>query len=123
MEASKRIKRMKALRASDAKEKATFREGQLNKIIHSGAQVEDLEQHAGWDIILEEYIEKGLHRRRFLGCRASKLIWMQGFQAALDGLLNFIEKKKADKASAMKALEKEEENVEEVNQRVKGQYL
>jgi len=60
-----------------------------------GRWIDELEQLKGWDLIMKEFIDKWLDRERFLGCRAGKLMWIQGFQAALDGLLKFTARKKA----------------------------
>jgi len=61
------------------------------QIFKIGKDLEELLDHPGFNHILDNYVEKGLDRQRFLGCRPGKLMWMQGFQAALDGLLKFID--------------------------------
>ncbi len=63
--------------------------------IMEGNWIEHLEQSEGWELIKREFIDKGLSRKRFLGTRAGKLMWIQGFQAALDGLEEFMKHKKA----------------------------
>ena len=60
-------------------------------LLKIGNDLEGLLDNPGFSHVLDNYIAKGLDRQRFLGCRAGKLMWMQGFQAALDGLLKFID--------------------------------
>ncbi|NIM45834.1 MAG: hypothetical protein GTN80_08215 [Nitrososphaeria archaeon] len=65
-------------------------------------QIEELERSEGWKIIKREIFDKGLNVQRFIGCRSSRLIWMQGFMAALDTILKFIEAKKRIKAQIVR---------------------
>jgi hypothetical protein len=67
-------------------------EDKARQIVHVGEQLEALLENPGFQYVLDNYIAKGLDRQRFLGCRIGKLVWMQGFQAGLDGLLKFIDR-------------------------------
>jgi len=64
-------------------------EDKAREIFQRGKDMEDMLDHPGFKYVLE-WIEKGLARDRFLGCRPGKLLWMQGFQACADGMLKFI---------------------------------
>ena len=70
--------------------KAAEEEKRAAGIVNLGNDLEDLLDHPGFNHILSNYVEKGLDRQKFLGCRPGKLLWMQGFEAALDGLLRYI---------------------------------
>lgn len=65
-------------------------------------QIEELERSEGWKIIKREVFDKGMNIQRFIGCRSSRLIWMQGFMAALDTILKFMEAKKRIKAQIVR---------------------
>lgn len=64
------------------------------KAVLEGDCIEELERSEGWKLIKREIFDKGMNIQRFIGCRSSRLIWMQGFMAALDTMLKFMEAKK-----------------------------
>lgn len=67
-----------------------------------GDWIEELERSDGWKMIKREVFDKGMNIQRFVGCRSSRLIWMQGFMAALDTVLKFMEAKKRIKAKLVR---------------------
>ena len=69
------------------------KEEQRAIIVREAQHIDEMLKSKGWEILNEQYIQKGLSRNRFLGARAGKLLWVQGFQAALDGLENYITSK------------------------------
>lgn len=64
--------------------------------------MEELERSDGWKLIKREVFDKGMNIQRFIGCRSSRLIWMQGFVAALDTILKYMEAKKRIKAQIVR---------------------
>ena len=72
------------------------------KAVLEGDWIEELERSDGWKFIKREIFDKGLNIQRFIGCRSSRLIWMQGFMAALDTQLKFMETKKRIKAKLVR---------------------
>ena len=70
--------------------------------VMEGDWIEELERSDAWKLIKREVFDKGLDVHRFIGCRSSRLIWMQGFMAALDTVLKFMEAKKRIKAKIVR---------------------
>lgn len=81
-------------------------ENKARLIVDRGMKLEELLEHPGFQVVIDEFISKGLDRQRFLGCRPGKLFWMQGFQAALDGLLKFIDRGIQEKNDVIQNLAK-----------------
>lgn len=86
-----RLLRLKAEQKATAEERKQIEEGKRDQAVYVGRMLDGLTDSEGWKHVLESYIEPRLTRKFFLGSRIGRLVWVQGFQSALDGLLEFIQ--------------------------------
>lgn len=89
-----RLLKLRAEQKATEEERRQIEADKRDQAIYVARKLDELTETEGWKFLLESYIEPRLSRKFFTGARIGRLVWVQGHQAALDGLLDFIQHQK-----------------------------